>query len=315
MTDHAGDPLRPKVEFHLALACGKAGLTNDALAGFTNFVARFPSNEVLAPWALNWVADYYYNQGDFRSAEINYQNLFQTYPGAGELAYQAQFWAGKAALAWQNTEQARGDFLKLVNDTNAPRPLVERGYFALADTRFQQFQDNPTNNQCLVDAIAALSKLTNGAPTNPISVEALGRLGDYQMYWADLQRAAGNRETNLYAAARQMYETIAGFPAASVSVSARSQAEVGLGRIAEQQLQPGQALTNYYKVLYFDAARSGPYWVERAGEAAARICEEQQHWDEAVEIYRRLMDVVPALRPVLAKKRAAAEAHMHEARH
>jgi len=312
-TNNAGDSLRPEVEFHLALARAKAGLTNNALAGFTNFVARFPSN-ALAPWALNSVADYYYNQGDFSSAEKNYQKLFQTYPGAGELAYQAQFWAGKAALAWQGTEQARGYFVNLVKDTNAPPALVEQSWFALGDTRFQQFQDNPTNKTWLDEAIAAMSKLTNGAPTNAISVEALGRLGDYQMYWADLQWAATNRDTNSYAAARQMYETIIGFPATSVSVPARSQAEVGLGRIAEQQLQPQQALAYYYKVLYSDPARSDPYWVERAGESAARICEDQQHWVEAFKVYDRVLEIVPALRPVLEKKKAAAQARLDAAR-
>jgi hypothetical protein len=48
--------------------------------------------------------------------------------------------------------------------------------------------------------------------------------------------------------------------------------------------------------------------VGRAGEYAARICEEHQHWDEAVTIYERVLQAVPALRPVLEKKMAAANA-------
>src|SRR5208337_2914957 len=56
--------LLPQVEYARALAYGKAGMETNALALFTNFVARFPSNS-LAPWAQNWVADYYFNQGNY----------------------------------------------------------------------------------------------------------------------------------------------------------------------------------------------------------------------------------------------------------
>jgi TolA-binding protein len=307
-TNHAGDSLLPEVEFHLALAYGKAGLTNNALEAFTNFVARFPTNNALAPWALNWVADYYYNQKDFINAEKYYQELFQNHPAAGDLAYQARLWAGKSALQGQRTDEARDYFLKLVNLTNAPPTLVARGYFALGDTFFQQFLSGQTNEDYLGQAISAISKCTNGAPTNAIAVEALGRLGDYYKAWADK-----NPDTNSYATVKQIYETIVGFPAARVSATARCQAEVGLGLVAEQQHQPQVALAHYLNVLYLSAGQFDPYWVERAGEFAARICEDQQHWNEAVKVYDRLLEAVPALRPVLEKKKAAALARRDSA--
>ncbi len=304
-TNHAGDSLLPEVEFHLALACGKAGRTNNALASFTNFVARFPSN-ALAPWALNWVADYYYNQKDYIQAEKNYQELFQHYPAAGELAYQARLWAGKSALANQEIKDASDYFVSLVNLTNAPPALVARGYLALGDTFFQQFQASLTNQDSLNQAIAAVNKLTNGAPTNAIAVEALGRLGDYYMAWADQ-----NPGVNTYAMARQMYETIVKFPSSSVSAAASCQAEVGLGVVAEKEHNPRQALQHYCSVIYkYDPGHFDAYWVERAGEYAAKIYEEQQHWNEAVEVYDRVLHAVPALGPILEKKRAAAQARL-----
>ncbi len=301
---HAGDPLLPEVQFHLALACGKAGLTNDALAGFTNFAARFPSN-ALAPWALNWVADYYYNQKDFSLAEKNYQELFQKHPDAGELSYQSRFWAGKSALAGQENQDAYDYFLKLVNLTNAPPALVARGYFALGDIFFQQFQANQTISN-LNQAIAAMAKLTNGAPASAIAVEALGRLGDYYMAWAD------NHDTNTYAIVKQMYGTIVHFPPGSVSAAARCQAEFGLGVVAEKERLPRQALEHYCNVVYH-SGNFDPYWVERAGESAARIYEEQQNWRDALTVYKRVLDAVPALRPVLEKKMAAAQTRLDAA--
>jgi tetratricopeptide (TPR) repeat protein len=300
-TNHAGDSLLPEVEFHLALVCGKAGLTNDAVADFTNYVVRFPSN-AFTPWAKNWMADYYYNQKDYISAEKIYQELSKD-PASGDLAYQAYFWAGRSALARSDIKEAHDHFVDLVNFTNAPAGLVERGYLALGDTLFQQFLSSPTNKDYLDQAIAAVSKWTNGAPTNAIAVEALGRLGDYYMQWAAL-----NPNINTYATVKQMYDTIVNFPPASVSMAARSQALVGLGWVAEQQNQLELALSNYCKVVYASLDRFDPYWVGRAGEYAARICEEQQHWNQAVKIYERVLQAVPALRPVLEKKMAAAQA-------
>ena len=296
--------LLPEVQFHLALAYGKAGLTNKALADFTNFVASFPSN-ALAPWALNWVADFYYNQGVFVSAEKNYEKLFQN-PGAGDLAYQAQFWAGKSALARLGIEDATNYFVNLIKDTNAPRDLVERSYFAMGDIFFQQYLANPTLEN-LNPAINAISKLTNGAPTNAIALEALGRLGDYLMQWA-----VRNPDSNSYAAVSNIYQTIAAFPAAAVSVSARSQAEVGLAWLAKQQGRPDQAVAYCYNVFNFDPF--DPYWVKCAGELAAQICEDQQQWSNAYMVYKRVVDAVPAAHPVLAKKMAFALARWNETR-
>jgi tetratricopeptide (TPR) repeat protein len=302
-TNHAGDTRLPEVEFHLALACDKAGLTNLALANFTNFVLQFPSH-ALTPWAKNWEADYYYNQNDFISAEKIYQELAKD-PNAGDLAYQAYFWAGKSAFARSDIKEAHDHFVDLVNLTNAPPTLVTRGYLALADTLFEQFRSSPTNKDYLDQACNAVSKCTNGAPTNALAVEALGRLGDYYSQWAAL-----NPGTNTsYATVKQIYQTIVQFPPTSVNVSARSQALVGLGLVAEQEHQPEEALSDYCKVVYGGLDRFDPYWVGRAGEYAARICEEQQHWEQVVKVYQRVLQTVPALRPVLEKKIAAAQAH------
>jgi len=292
--------LLPRVEYSRALACGKAGMETNALALFTNFVARFPSNS-LAPWAQNWVADYYFNQGDYQLAEGNYQLLYQKFPNAGELPYQARLMAGRAALAGQRAADARVYFSDLVASTNAPPGLTNQGWFALGDTTLQQFQDNPTNATFLSDAITAFSHLTNGAPTNAMAALACGRLGDCYMQWADKQWET-THDPKVYAEAAQMYQTVLSFPSADVDVATRSQAEVALGRVAEQQDEPRQALAHYCKVLYeLDPDHFDPFWVEQAGKAAARIYEQQQQWDKAIKVYQRVLKAVPSLRGALEK--------------
>lgn len=301
-THDADNALMPDVQFHLALVYGKSGLTNDALAAFNNFLVRFPTNS-LAPWARNWIAEFYFNQDepDYVSAEKNYQLLYQKFPGAGDLACQAQLAAGRAALARQDPGKALEHFTTLLKDTNAPALWTRQCYFAYGDASFQLFLTSPnqTNVAYLRDAIAALSKLTNDAPTNAIAVEALGRLGDYYMQWAN---------TNTYATVKQLYETIVHFPdGPAVSIAARSQAEYGLGWVAERLHQPAAALDHYLNVLNSYPSRFDPYWIEAAGKAAARVCEEQQHWQEAVRVYEQVVKALPALRSVVEKKKAEDE--------
>jgi len=293
--------LLPQVEYSRALVYGKAGMETNALALFTNFLAQFPSNNNLAPWAQNWVADHYFNQGDYEAAEKNYQLLFQNYPNAGELPYHALLMAGRVALARQGTGDARTYFSELVVKTNAPSDLINQGYFALGDTIFQQFQDNPTNGTYLDEAIQAMSRLTNGAPTNAIGALAYGRLGNYYMYWADLQWST-NRDPRIYMNAAQMYQAVLNLPATNVDVATRTEAEVALGRIAEQQAQPGRALAHYCKVLYeMDPDNFDPFWVEQAGKAAGRLYDRQEQWDKAIKVYQRVAKAVPSLRAQLEK--------------
>jgi TolA-binding protein len=310
---HASDVplLLPRVEYSRALAYGKAGMETNALALFTNFVARFRSNS-LAPWAQNWVADYYYNQGDNQSAEQNYQ-LLEKLPNAGDLASQALLMAGRAALAGQRAGDAQRYFADLVNNTNAPSDLIEQAYFALGDTILQQWQGSPTNGALLDQAIQAISKLTNGAPTNDLSIQAYGRLGDYYMQWADRQWDT-KHDVNIYTNAAQMYVALLSFPAADVDAATRSQAEVALGRIAEQQQQPEEALAHYCKVLYGDMDHFDPFWVEQAGKAAAHIYEQREQWDRAITVYQRVLKAVPSLRPTLEKAIASAQTQADRAR-
>ena len=115
----------------------------------------------------------------------------------------------------------------------------------------------------------------------------------------------------------ETYGAIVNFPAGNVSVAVRSQAEVGLGVVAEKSRTSRRKRWSITTTFSMDTIPNhfDPYWVDRAGEFAARLCEDRQQWKEAVRIYTRLIEAVPALRPVLEKKRAAAQSHLEAPRH
>jgi len=297
------DPLLAQVEYDRALACYRAGQTTNALSLMTNFVTRFASNN-LAPWAQNWIADYYFNLPDAQGAQMaekNYQELYLKWPAAeGDLAYYARFMAGKSALLRQDTREAISDyFVPLADDPHTPPGILSQAYYALGDAFFAQFLANPTNAAHLDHAIAALSKLTNGPSTNAMAPLAFGRLGDYYF------------QGNDFAGASQMYSNALACAPAIADETARaatsSQAEIGLGQIAYRQHRLDEALTHFDHALY---NQTDPVWIAQAGQAAAQICEDQKHWEAAKKIYDRVLEAAPALRPTLEKKIAAVQRNM-----
>jgi TolA-binding protein len=301
-------PLLPQAEFSRALAYDKAGYETNAFALFTNFVARFPSNS-FAPWAQNWVADAYFNQEAYVPAEKAYQEVFQKYPASGELAYQARLMAGRAALAGQRPDEAQsGYLLPLINDTNAPQPIVEKAYFALGDAKLQQFHDGIKDGSWtnyFNPAVAAFSKLTNGAPTNAIAPLAMGRIGDCY-----LARALDLSDRAFFEAGISAYESAAAMPLATLET--RSQATFRVGRAYEGEGRLDRALDYYFKVIpdfSDDPSHYNSFWAKEAAVRAAGVCESQQQWEKAVNIYSRIKNLFPSLRVELDKKMAAAEQH------
>src|SRR6185312_9472154 len=92
--------LMPQAQFRIAWDQYMAGRETNALMLFTNFIARYPTNELSAR-AQFWLGDYYLRQGDSQAAEINYKAVFQnTNWPVSELTYEAKMRAGRSAMAY-----------------------------------------------------------------------------------------------------------------------------------------------------------------------------------------------------------------------
>ncbi len=306
VTNWPAHPALPLAEYALAQAIAQAGPDTNVFARFTNFVARFPTNE-LAAFAQNWIADFHFRQGDFKAAEEGYQILFQKWP-ASELAGEAQMMAGRAAAARLEAADAQRYFTGIINASNSPPPLVARALFALGDTatRAESTDTNkPLGN--FVEAINAFRKLQQLYPTNELTLLAEGRIGDcyLQLAGADAQ---------YYETARAAYSNV--LASATARVTARSQAEVGLGLVLDKQarlLPAGEpaaarqaALERFLNVAYErnlrDGERADAFWVKRAALEGARLAEELQLWPAAASLYEHLGRLLPALKPGLEPK-------------
>lgn len=303
----------PQVEFDRAWTYSQAGKDTNAVQLFSQFLVRFPKNP-LAPYAQNWMGDYFYNQGKFQEAEKNYQLLYEnTNWPVSELTYQARLAAGRAAFSRQGYSDATNDFSVLINllksDTNSPSSILPSAYIALGDTLIAISTSESTNGlQRFAQAINAFLQVPE---TNRLAPLAWGRIADCHLQLAVQDVARYLQSSNYY----QRVITATNAPFASIT--ARSEAEVGLGIVcekmasqrpnAERPAMLALALDHYRNVIYeynlLPGEQRDHFWLARAGLEAARILESQGRWTELVALYQRLISMLPPnLHPALEKK-------------
>jgi tetratricopeptide (TPR) repeat protein len=301
---------RPEAQYYRAWATYQAGNETNALIQFTNFVAQFPTDE-LAPMAQWWIADHYFRQGDYLSAEKNYKSLFQTWPNS-ELALQAYLMAGRAAAGCLNFSGAIEYFTNLTSRLDCPPKLKTQALFAYGDA-LVQLGPTDTNRMANVDlARQVYSQVCLANPTNEQSLLAWGKIGDCYLQ-------LGLQNSNFYTNALAAYLQVVTSPYAGVA--ARSQAQVGVGLVLEKEAQTKsgdeqaawlkQALGNYLDVVYEINLRDGEtrdlYWTKKAGLEAARLAESLQEWSQAIKLYQRLETLMPQLQGSFDKKIARAQ--------
>lgn len=302
--------------FDLARLHYQASPDTNALRLLTNFVARFPSDPN-ASVAQYLVGEYYFGQNDFGNAELHFQHpalALNRTPSPGEVAWRARLMAGRAAVALQNYRSARSHFAAIITngplsvaDSPVPVRVVAEAYLLRGDILTQEPVEGETNKLARFgEAINAFSRITEHFPTNDLAPLAWGRIGDCHLQLA-------TQDPKRYDAAAEAYRRVIESPA---DVATRSQGEFKLAAVLEKQAQlrpaaertplEDQALDLYLRVLYGRNLRDGelpdPYWMKRAGLAAADLAETQKKWDLAISLCQRLIAELPPLRARLQKR-------------
>jgi TolA-binding protein len=300
--------LLPQVEYARAWANFQAGRETNAFLLFTNFIAQFPSNG-LAPIVQWWVGDHFFREGDFVNAERNYKYVFQNWP-TNDLAYPAKMMAGRAAMGRFGYSDAIDYFTSLTSDTNCPPDLDAQALFAYGGALMQKESDTNSPLANFDQAIRVFKAICQSYPESEQAALAWGEIGDCYLQLTNYDAATG------------AYAQVTNSPKANVA--ARSQAQVGIGLVFEKRAAQAtgqdqtellqRALQNYLDVLYGKNLRDGEqansFWMEKAGLQAASAAEALGEWQQAMNVYRRLEELLPPLRGSLEKKIANAQEHL-----
>jgi TolA-binding protein len=304
---------RARAEYNRASATGQAGRLTNALVLFTNFVAHFPTNE-LAPYAQIWVADYYSNAGDLMEAERNYKLIFQNPDWArSDLAYDAQYMAGRAAVRRQGWPDAKSYFLGLYNNLNGPK--LDLRLQALFDygQSLQQWEDPKETNKLAncEEATRIFGEICDRFPTSPLAIPAWTARANSYMKWA-LAKQQYYSLTNALNAFQKVVDS------EQADVRARSEAKIGqaivLEKWAEQKAGAegttllNQALSNCLDVVYGNILRTNEtaldaFQTKEAGLKAFSLAEALQAWPQVVSLHDRLTKTVWPQLPESLEKR------------
>jgi TolA-binding protein len=293
--------LLPQAEFYRARATSAAGQNTNALTLFTNFVARFPTNE-LAPRAQWWIGDYYLGQRNYQEAERNYQLVWKLNLPRSELMYHAQRMAGLAATFYFNYKDAINYFTNLATKPECPLPIRIQAAFAAGEAYIARTDAGGQGRAHDLDDAIGWFAFVYRYPTNSQAIRALGRIGDCQ------------KELEHYDTSSNAYQQV--ITSSNSTIELRSQAKIGLGLLAEKQaaLSNGPDQTNlllvargHYQDVFYennlrDGERSDPYSVKDAGLKAGRLFENLNDWLQAYCTYTNLAGLFPSLRPELEPK-------------
>ncbi len=320
----------PRAEFSRAWVNYESGNETNALMLFTNFVARFHTNQIatnedLAASAQYWVGDFYWRRENYIDAELNYQKVYQKWPGS-RLTCQAYMMAGRAAMERASPAQAISYFTNLtaylsVSNSTCPRDLSLQALFAVGDASMALPLD--TNPNKYKDAIAVFSGIANGYTNTRFAPLAWGRLGDCYHATATNDPVQYEAGANDYQLSINSYQKAIDSDLADATT--RGMAECGLAQSLEgrARLEPAdrqgfwlrQAVERYLNVLQGSSLRDNEepdtFWSKEAGMAAGRLDEELGEWDKAVSLYQSLMEELPPLPTLqisLEKKIANAKA-------
>jgi TolA-binding protein len=295
--------MMPQAKFSIAWDQYMAGRETNALTLFTNLITQFPTNE-LAARAQWWVGDFFFRQGDYVTAENNFQLVFQnTNWPASDLTYQARLMAGRSAMARFAYKQAINYFTSLLIP-DCPLDLRVQATIAYADATVSQDSTNKTAD--LNEARTSLMTIVQTQSNTWQAAQAWGRIGDC---YFDMGSREPDQYTNAAAAYRKAFESPQALD------SARNEARFKLGFTLEKQaaLKTGaeqivllkQALNQYVDAFYeglHDSESPSPFWTKKSGLAAAQLAESLQEWQSAYDIYKQLKDLLPVLAPVCEKK-------------
>jgi tetratricopeptide (TPR) repeat protein len=283
------------------VATWRAGNETNAYALFTNFTARFPTDDQ-APRAQLWVADYHFNRQRYDQAELDYQKLFQSTNWAvSELTYEARLKAGSAAYSRQGYSAARGYLTNLLNDATCPASLQPKVWFELGNTLMEDKPSASTNLLAnYVEAIAAFSKIPQNFTNSHYAPLAWLEIGKCYLQ-------LGGADSRQYDLALESYRNV--LKSEMAEVNPRSKAQVGVALALEGKAKEAAAAQRttllreaqdaYLSVVTGRLLRPGEvsdvFWVAKAAMEGARLAEQEKWWEEAIRLYQRLIEVAPQL--------------------
>ncbi len=257
------------------------GDINDSVKICKSFIEKYPDS-VWTPEVLFWLGEHHYNLGDYTQAKTTFLDIVARFP-KHELSDESLFWAGNSLLKQNSFFEAFTLFSRLAKEYPAS-PLILKTRFAQGET-LTELGEFPR-------AILAYEEVIKKSPDDPLADRARGRL-------ADCLFTLGTSEVVRYQEALDAYQTLYKRPSAPFAL--RLQALYKTARCETKMGLKEKAFAHYMEVVYSVTTQTNALspesipWFTRAAFDAAAYQEQQQQWQEVINIYKRIIQAdVPA---------------------
>ncbi|MBI9019991.1 MAG: tetratricopeptide repeat protein [Verrucomicrobia bacterium] len=257
------------------------GDIEEALVICRTFIEKYPAS-LWTPEVLFWLGEHAYNRGNYPQAQTTFLDIVARFP-QNALADEALLWAANALLEQDSYLDAFTLYSRLAKEYPAS-PLLLQARFAQGEA-LTELGEFPR-------AILAYEEIIKAAPDLPLADRARGRLGDCLF-------TLGTTEATRYQEAMDAYQALYKRPATPFAL--KLQALYKIARCEDKTGQPEKAFAHYMEVVYQGGSSAealspeAVLWFTRAALEAAAQQEQQARWNEAVNIYERIIQAgVPA---------------------
>jgi TolA-binding protein len=205
----------------------------------------------------------YYHQGKFDDAQKTYRYQLNRYP-EGTLAGDAAFMEAECLFKQEQWKEALAAFERIGDQGNEEFEVLRLLHAAQAAAQLKQW----------AKSLELLGRFTERFPDSPQRAEAF-----YEQGWAQQNLDQEDEAIKLYEKA---------IGATDGETAARAQFMIGEIQFARKEHKA--AVKSYFKVMY---GYSYPTWQAEATFEAARCFEVLEKPDQAVELYRELVEKFP----------------------
>lgn len=271
---HPGSPRAAEALYHAGEAAYKNKDYKKAAEAYDLVIEKAGKSELgeKAGHKLGWS---YYHQGDYEQAQEAFGRQHTAY-SEGPLAADAAFMQAESLFKQNQYQDALTAFEKVKNPSTPDFQALALLHAGQAAGQLKQWEKS----------VALLAECVRQFPDSPHVPEAL-----YEQGWAQQNLDKPNEAVALY---QQVL-----VKAPNREVAARAQFMIG--KIQFSQKNHAEAVNSFFKVLY---GYSYPKWQAEAAYEAARCLEVLKKKDQAVKMYRELLERFPESDKIpLAKER------------
>lgn len=248
------------VQVDIAKTYFKKGDVNEALKRFKLLLQQYPNSEA-AEETLVWLGDYYLEKGEFETASNYYEDYIQKFPKGDKMSL-VYFELGQTFLARGQYTEAVNTFKK-INDKDPE--INAKAKMAIAEIFSKELKPEET--------ISTYMSIVTTAP--------------------EFKKDAYNKIAGVYRQNKEYDKAIEAYREALKSDLGSSQIksvelQFNLADTLEVMDQTKEATDEYLKIPYLYPKEI--YWVIKAYLRIGRIFEDQEKWEEAKTIYKKILE-------------------------